>query len=147
MRGEGEERQSVEDEPVKKAVHDAFGRQQHDKHHHELGIEDQEPGDGAAHDAAAVADEPHGVGAAVRWWGGAVLGLQVAGLPLNVPGALRRALHPTRPVAAAACCADWWQEVREERSQEMSYKGTSRDVGQGLLWDGCDFLFISGGMN
>lgn len=106
VRGEGEERQPVEDEPVEKAVHDAFGRQQHDEHHHKLGVEDQEPGDGAAHDAAAVADEPHGVGAAVGRWGGAVLGLQVAGLPLDVPGALRRALHPTGPVAPTACCGD-----------------------------------------
>lgn len=121
MRGEGEERQPVEDEPVEKAVHDAFGRQQHDEHHHKLGVEDQEPGDGAAHDAAAVADEPHGVGAAVGRWGGAVLGLQVAGLPLDVPGALRRALHPTGPVAPTACCGDWREEVREERSQEASY--------------------------
>lgn len=104
VRGEGEESEPVEDHPVKEAVRDVLGRQQHDEHHHELGVEDQEPGDDAAHDAAAVADEPHGVGAVAGRGRGAVLRLQVASLPLDVPGAVRRALHPTAPVAPAAYC-------------------------------------------
>lgn len=106
MRGECEEREASEDHPVEEAVDHILGRQQHDGQHHELGVEDQEPGDDAAHDATAVADEPHGVGAgAGRGWG-AVLGLQVASLPLDVPGAVRRALHPTAPEALTTCCED-----------------------------------------
>lgn len=104
MGGEGEERQAVEDHPVDEAVGHILGRQQHDEHHHELGVEDQGPGDDAAHDAAAVADEPHGVGAAAGLGRGAVLGLQVASLPFNVSGARRRALHPTTSVTLNACC-------------------------------------------
>lgn len=106
MRGEGEEGQAVEDRPIEEAVDHILGGQQHDKHHHELGVEDQHPGDDAAHDAAAVANEPHGVGAGAERRRCAVLGLQVAGLPLDVPGARRRALHPTTRVAAAACCQE-----------------------------------------
>lgn len=106
MRSEGEESQAVEDDPVEEAVDDVLGGQQHDEHHHKLGVEYQEPGDDAAYDAAAVADEPHGVGAgAWRGWG-AVLGPQVASLPLDVPGAVRRALHPTTPGAPATYCEE-----------------------------------------
>ncbi len=104
MRGEGEESEAVEDHPVEEAVDHVLGRQQHDEHHHKLGVEDQEPGDDAAHDAAAVADEPHGVGAGAGRGRGAVLGPQVAGLPLDVPCAVRRALHPTAPVVPTTCC-------------------------------------------
>lgn len=106
MRGEGEEREAIEDHPVEEAVDHVLGRQQHDEHHHELGVEDQEPGDDAAHDATAVADEPHGAGAVAGRGRGAVLGLQVASLPLDVPGAVRRALHPTAPVAPTTYCED-----------------------------------------
>lgn len=109
VRGEGEESEAVEDHPVKEAVDDVLGRQQHDEHHHELGIKDQEPGDDAAHDAAAVTDEPHGVRAGAGRGRGAVFGLQVASLPLDVPGAVRRALHPTAPVAPTTYCEDWWE--------------------------------------
>lgn len=101
--GEGEEPQAVEDHPVEEAVDHALGGQQHDEHHHELGVEDQEPGDDAAHDAAAVADEPHGVGAVAERGRGAVLGSQVASLPLDVPGAERRAHHPTAPGTPTTC--------------------------------------------
>lgn len=104
VRGEGEEGKAVEEHPVEEAVRHVLGRQQHDEHHHKLGVEDQEPGDDAAHDAAAVADEPHGVGAGARRGRGAVLGLQVASLALDVPGAVRRALHPTAPVPPTAYC-------------------------------------------
>lgn len=104
MGGEGEESEAVEDHPIEEAVGHVLGRQQHDKHHHKLGVEDQEPGDDAAHDAAAVADEPHGVGAGAGRGRGAVLGLQVASLALDVPGAVRRAQHPTTPVAPTTCC-------------------------------------------
>lgn len=99
MRGEGEDPEGVEDQPVEEAVDHALCRQQHDEHHHKLGVKDQEPGDDAAHDAAAVADEPHGVGAVAQRGGGAVLGPQVASLPLDVPGAVRRAIHSTKPAA------------------------------------------------
>lgn len=61
MGGECEEGEPVEEHPIEEAVGYVLGGKQHDKHHHELGVEDQEPGDDAAHDAAAVADEPHGV--------------------------------------------------------------------------------------
>lgn len=70
MRGEGEDPEGVEDQPVEEAVDHALGRHQHDEHHHKLGVKDQEPGDDAAHDAAAVADEPHGVGAVAQRGGG-----------------------------------------------------------------------------
>lgn len=106
VRGEGEESEAVEDDPVEEAVDHVLGRQQHDEHHHELGVEDQEPGDDAAHDAAAVTDEPHGVRAGAGRGRGAVFGLQVASLPLDVPGAVRRALHPTAPVAPTTYCGD-----------------------------------------
>lgn len=102
VRGQGEEGEAIEDHAVEKAVDQVLGRQQHHEHHHELGVEDQQPGDDAARDAAAVADEPHGVGAAAGRGRDAVLGLQVAGLPLDVSGAVRRALHPTSPVALTA---------------------------------------------
>lgn len=106
MRGEREEREAVEDHAVAEGVDHVLAGQQHDEHHHELGVEDQEPGDDAAHDAAAVADEPHGAGGVARRGRGAVLGPQVVGLPLDVPGAMRRTLHPTRPGAAAAYCGE-----------------------------------------
>jgi len=106
VRGEGKDGEAVEEHPVKEAVGYVLDRQQHDEHHNKLGVEDQEPGDDPAHDAAAVADEPHGVGAAAGRGRGAVLGLQVASLPLDVPGAVRRALHPTAPVAPAAYCEE-----------------------------------------
>lgn len=51
------------------------------------------------------------------WGGHAVLGLQVAGLPLDVPGAVRRALHPRAPAAPTACCEDaegFWAEGGEK---------------------------------
>lgn len=118
VRGEGEESESVEDHPVEKAVENVLGRQQHDEHHHKLGVEDQEPGDDAAHDAAAVADEPHGVRAGAGRGRGAVLGPQVAGLPLDVPGAVRRALHPTASVAPAAYCEEWWEADGEEEGEQ-----------------------------
>lgn len=114
VRGEGQEGQAVEDDAVEQAVDHVLGGQQHDEHHHELGVEDQHPGDDAAHDAAAVADEPHGVGAGAGRWGGAVLGPQVAGLPLDVPGAVRRALHPTALGAPATCCEEGLQADGEE---------------------------------
>lgn len=75
MRGKGKESQTVEDRPIEKAVGHVLGRQQHDKHHHKLGVENQEPGDDAAHDATAVTDEPHGVRASAGRRRGAVLGL------------------------------------------------------------------------
>lgn len=75
MRGEGEEGQAVEEHPVEEAVGHILRRQQHDKHHHKLSVEDQEPGDDAAHDAAAVADEPHGVRAGAGRGRGTVLRL------------------------------------------------------------------------
>ncbi|TNN61838.1 hypothetical protein EYF80_027955 [Liparis tanakae] len=126
--GEGEEAQAVEDHPVEEAVDHALGGQQHDEHHHELGVEDQEPGDDAAHDAAAVADEPHGVGAVAERGRGAVLGPQVAGLPLDVPGAVRRAHHPTTARTATAC----WGRRRgtdgeEEGEQSAGEKREERD--------------------
>lgn len=120
MRGEGKESEAVEDHPVEEAIDHVLGGQQHDEHHHKLGVEDQEPGDDATHDAAAVADEPHGVGAGAGRGRGAVLGPQVASLPLDVPGAVRRALHPTAPVAPAACC----EEGRETDGEE---EGEPRD--------------------
>lgn len=61
MRGEGEEGQAVENRPVEEAVGHVLSGQQYDEHHHELSVEDQEPGDDATNNAAAVADEPHGV--------------------------------------------------------------------------------------
>lgn len=103
VRSEGQEGQAVKEHPVEEAVDHILGREQHDEHHHKLGVEDQEPGDDAAHDAAAVADKPHGVRAGARRRRGTVLGLQVASLPLDVPGAVRRALHPTTPVAPTSC--------------------------------------------
>lgn len=119
MRGEGEEGEAVEDDAVEEAVGHVPGGQQHDEHHHELGVEDQEPGDDAAHDAAAVADEPHGVGAGAGRRRGAVLGPQVASVPLDVPGAVRRALHPTAAVAPTACC-----EGRRRADGEVAGGGT-----------------------
>ena len=106
VRGEGEESEAVEDHAVEEAVEHVLGRQQHDEHHHELGVEDQKPGDDAAHDATAVADEPHGAGAGAGRGRGAVLGLQVASLPLDVPGAVPRALHPTTPVSPTTYCEE-----------------------------------------
>lgn len=106
MRGEGEESEAIEEHPVEEAVYHALGRQQNDEHHHKLCVEDQEPGDDAAHDSAAVADEPHGVGAGAGRGRGAVLGLQVASLALDVPGAVRRALHSTAPVVSPTYCED-----------------------------------------
>lgn len=106
MRGQGEEGEAVEEHAVEEAVEHVFGRQQHHEHHHELGVDDQEPGDDAARDAAAIADEPHGVRAAAGRGRDAVLGLQVAGLPLDVSGAVRRALHSTLPVAPTAYCEE-----------------------------------------
>lgn len=106
MRGEGEEGEAVEDHPIEEAVENTLSRQKYNEHHDKLGVEDQEPGDDAAHDATAVTDEPHGV-RACAWWGrGAVFGLQVASLPLDVPGAVSRALHPTTPVAPTS----YWEE-------------------------------------
>lgn len=103
--GEGEEGEGVEERSVHQAVQQVARRHEHDEEHHELGEEHQQPGDDAAHDAAAVADEPHGAGAGARLRRrGAVLRAQVAGLPLDVPAAVRRALHPTSR-AASACCA------------------------------------------
>lgn len=61
MRGECKESKAVKDRPVEEAVGHILSGQQHDEHHHKLGVEDQEPGDDATNDAAAVADEPHGV--------------------------------------------------------------------------------------
>lgn len=104
MRGEGEESERVEDQPVEEAVSHVFGRQQQDEDHHKLCVENQEPGDDAAHDAAAITNEPHGVGATAGRGRGAVLGLQVASLPFDVPGAVRWALHPRVPVAPATFC-------------------------------------------
>lgn len=106
MGSKGEEGEAVEQHPVEEAIGHVLGRQQHDEHHHKLGVEDKEPGDDATHDAAAVADEPHGVGAGARWRRGAVLTLQVASLALNVPGAVRRALHPKAPVAPTTYCEE-----------------------------------------
>jgi len=123
--GEGEEPQAVEDHPVEEAVDHALGGQQHDEHHHELGVEDQEPGDDAAHDAAAVADEPHGVGAVAERGRGAVLGSQIASLPLDVPGAERRAHHPTAPGTPTTC----WERRRGRDGEEEGEQshGEKRD--------------------
>lgn len=106
VRGESEEGQAVEDGPIEEAVCHVLSRQQYDEQHHELGVEDQEPGDDAAHDAAAVADEPHGVRVGAGRGRRAVLGLQVASLALDVPGAMRGALHSTKPGAGTACCVE-----------------------------------------
>lgn len=104
VRRQRQEGEAAEQHAVEEAVRRAPGRQQHDEHDHELGVEDQEPGDDGAGDAAAVADEPHGPGAAAGWGRDAVLRLQVASLPLDVPGALRRTHPPTASAAASACC-------------------------------------------
>lgn len=133
MRGECEESEAVEEHAVEEAVGHVLGREQHDEHHHELGVEDQEPGDDAAHDAAAVADEPHGVGAGAGRGRGAVLGLQVASLPLDVPGAVRRTLHPTTPVAPTTCCGERRETDGEaERWEENERKKGIRESGQGF---------------
>lgn len=100
VRGQRQEGEAAEQQAVEEAVRGAPGRQQHDEHDHELGVEDQEPGDDGAGDAAAVADEPHAPCAAAGWRGDAVLGLQVASLPLDVSGAVRR----THPPTVSACC-------------------------------------------
>lgn len=122
VRGEGKESEAVEDHPVEEAVEHVLGRQQHDEHHHELGVEDQKPGDDAAHDAAAVADEPHGAGAGAGRGRGAVLGLQVASLPLDVPGAVPRALHPTTPVSPTTYCEEGGEADGEEEGERRDGK-------------------------
>lgn len=102
--GKGEEGEGVEEQSVHQAIQQVACGHEHDKEHHELGEEHQQPGDDAAHNAAAVADEPHVAGAGARLRRrGAVLRAQVAGLPLDVPAAVRRAHHPTSH-AASACC-------------------------------------------
>ena len=123
MRGEGEEGEAAEEHPVEEAVDVVLGGQQHHEPHHELGVEDQEPGDDAAHDAAAVADEPHGVGAVAERGRGTVLGPQVASLALDVPGAVRRALHPTTPVAPTTCCEERGREMRRKQNYRVRLGG------------------------
>lgn len=147
MRGQGEEGQAVEQHPVEEAIDHVLGRQQHDEHHHELGVEDQEPGDDAAHDAAAVADEPHGVWAGAGRGRGAVLGLQVPSLPLDVPGAVSRALHPTTPAAPTACCERQWETDGEEEGEQrdgkkMKEKKGIRELGKGFGLSLCQWGMV-----
>ena len=99
---EGEDSEGVEEHAVDQAVEHAPRWHEHDEEHHELGEEHEHPGDDAAHDATAVADEPHGARGAQLGRRGTVLWAQVAGVPLDVPAAVRRALHPTS-LATLAC--------------------------------------------
>jgi len=96
--GQRQQRQAVEGHAVDHGVPEAPGGQQHDEGHHEVGEEDERPGDEGARHAAAVRDEPE---APLGRAAGTLLlllrrRLRVAALPVQ-QGALL--LHVPLPVA------------------------------------------------
>lgn len=112
VRGEGEEGKRVENGSVDQAVDQILGGQQHHKHHHKGSVEDQQPGDDGADDAAGVPDEPHGRGRGgsddVFGDGDSLLSLQVVGHSargtlassvFHVPASVHGVLHPSSELA------------------------------------------------
>lgn len=59
--GQREHRQAVEEDSVHHGVPEVFGRQQHDKGHHEVCIDDEKPRHDSTDHATAISDEPHPV--------------------------------------------------------------------------------------
>lgn len=86
MRRQGEEGQAVEQGAIHKAVGQVLGWNEHDEQDHEIGEEDEKPGDDRAHDAAGILDEPHCDRLLMTGWK-TRSGLQGVGLPLDVPEA------------------------------------------------------------
>lgn len=112
--GQRQHGQAVEDHPVDHGEPEAPGGKQHDEGDHEVGEEDQEPGDEGADHAAAVLDEPE------------LPGL-VAGTPLHhrrllvlIPvqqGALL--LHVPQTVAGRHFCPDGGNRGRHAGQSDL----------------------------